>query len=88
MRIIATENVHQTIHPNKPTDIEVIEDNPVFLKIPTRGALSPAKFKIEFRGADAKRKNIDLKIYLSFTEKEPGEGKYDKFVNNVNFIIS
>eukprot|EP00347_Sterkiella_histriomuscorum_P015694 403356050 len=86
LRIIATENIHQNINIGRPTEIEVIEEQPAYLKLNPKGYRSPAIFTINFRGETAKRQIQDLKIYVNrfiFRCKED-----DKFENNEQIYIA
>ena len=86
LRIVPTESIHTNLIPNKPYDLEIIEGASLLCKLDAKGMLSPAKFKVQFRGAANSAKN-DLVVYISQQYQEPDEKRCEQVVKYVKIKI-
>ncbi len=86
LRVVANEDFHVNLYPNKFNDMELIENTPVVYKLLLKGMASPAKFTVSFKEDnqknDKKHKNklVDLKVWMSLVHKEPGEKHHQKAI--------
>jgi len=88
-RLVATDSFHTNIFVRRLTDIEVIEQQHMFFRINCKNQFSPLRFSFLQKETEfTKGKKVDLKIFISTSEKEPVESNNEKMmVNPEKFVF-
>lgn len=77
-----------TLIPRYPLEIEIMEETHMSYKVHAKNQYCPIRVSITYN--DTKQKNQprgDVKVYVSFTNKDPSEADCLRSFVNVNIIL-
>lgn len=80
-----------TLIPRYPTDIEIMEETHMSYKVNARSQYCPVRVLIHYNENNKLKKQPvgDLKVYVSFTNKDPNETDHIRsYVNVTSFLLN
>lgn len=78
--VVTDGDNHICIEPSNTTSVEVIENTPVYCRIPSKFLYPPAKIKFKHET------KTDLKVYISTIYKTPDSKNSDRVYNRPKLI--
>ena len=79
--ILSDGNVHTVVHHKTSTTVEVIEQTPIYLKVPSKNKSSPLRVHFEYLSSG------DLKTYMSMTNTKPSEEDHSTSSGKVKKLV-